>query len=78
MTYEVKPGISKNISTAVTCSDCFQPMHSIYDRAIRETCTPCGGVAKRDSVMDLRERRLARERRKKVDRENARLLKEHR
>lgn len=74
MTYEVKPGISKNIAHVVSCCSCFQPMESVYSRDIRHTCHECGGEALRDSARDLRERRLGRDKKRKIERENKRLL----
>lgn len=74
MTYEIKPGISKNIASVVTCSDCFKPMNSVYSRSVRHTCRDCGGEALKDSVVDLKLRRIERDKRIKVERENKRLL----
>lgn len=74
MTYEVKPGISKSISAVIHCCDCGQPMHSVYSRSVRHTCRDCGGEALKDSVVDLKLRRIERDKRIKVERENKRLL----
>lgn len=76
MTYEVKPGISKNIALVVTCTSCFQPMESVYSYNARHTCHECGGSALMDSKEALEIRRRDRERKSKIDRENERLLKQ--
>jgi hypothetical protein len=53
-------------------------MHSVYSVDARDTCEACGGEALMDSKIALRLRQIEKEKRRKIDRENARLLKEHR
>jgi hypothetical protein len=43
-------------SEIVCCNICGQRMQSIYDKRIRATCTPCGGVSLSEPIEEARDR----------------------
>lgn len=45
---------------ALPCKGCNEIMHSIFSYTAREKCTPCGGVALKDSAKDREEKRRER------------------
>ncbi len=42
----------------VRCMECGDPMDSVYDPAIRDKCSPCGGVSKIAESREQDRRRL--------------------